>query len=188
MIKCSNFIFPKFTHSTIFIMNLMMFQILFWYWGYIAVGKIRFLRSRSWCSNGRKQPKQEYLMCFVVQIATKKASSVVGDGEWVVRQGLSDFVVVQSFSHAQLFLTPWTVVHQASLSFTIFWSLLKLVSFESVMPPTILSSVVPLSFRLQSFPASGSFLMSCLFVSGGQTVWASLQHQSFQRTFRIDFL
>ena len=28
-----------------------------------------------------KQPKQEYLMCLVVQIATKKASSVVGDGE-----------------------------------------------------------------------------------------------------------
>ena len=121
-----------------------------------------------------KQPKQEYLMCLVVQIATKKASSVVGDGEWVVRQGLSDFVVVQSFSHAQLFLTPWTAVRQASLSFTIFWNLLKLVSFESVIPPTILSSVVPFSFCLQSFPASGSFLMSCLFVSGGQTIWASL--------------
>ena len=36
--------------------------------------------------------------------------------------------------------------------------------------PTILSSVVPFSFCLQSFPASGSFLMSQLFISGGQSI------------------
>ena len=41
--------------------------------------------------------------------------------------------------------------------------------------PTISSSVVPFSFCLQSFPASGSFQMSQLFTSGGQNigVWAS---------------
>ena len=39
--------------------------------------------------------------------------------------------------------------------------------------PTISSSVVPFSFRLQSFPASGSFLMSQLFTSGGQYLGAS---------------
>ena len=38
--------------------------------------------------------------------------------------------------------------------------------------PTILSSVTPFSSFLQSFPASGSFLMSCLFVSGGQVYWS----------------
>ena len=43
------------------------------------------------------------------------------------------FVVVQ-FSRVQLFETPWTAAHQASLSFTISWSLLKLMSLESVMP------------------------------------------------------
>ena len=43
-------------------------------------------------------------------------------------------VVVQSFSHAQLFATPWTSAHQASLFFPISWSLLKLMSIESVMP------------------------------------------------------
>ena len=42
--------------------------------------------------------------------------------------------VVKSFSHVQLLATPWTVVHQASLSFTISQSLLKLVSIESLMP------------------------------------------------------
>ena len=41
--------------------------------------------------------------------------------------------VVYSLSHAQLFDTPWTSARQASLSFTISWSLLKLMSIESVM-------------------------------------------------------
>ena len=39
--------------------------------------------------------------------------------------------------------------------------------------PTISSSVVPFSFRLQSFPASGSFPMSQSFASGGQSIGAS---------------
>ena len=39
--------------------------------------------------------------------------------------------------------------------------------------PTILSSVVPFSSCLQSFPASGSVLMSQLFISGGQSTGAS---------------
>ena len=39
--------------------------------------------------------------------------------------------------------------------------------------PTISSSVVPLSSCLQSFPASGSFLMSQFFTSGGQSIGAS---------------
>ena len=39
--------------------------------------------------------------------------------------------------------------------------------------PTISFSVVPFSSRLQSFPASGSFPMSQLFASGGQSIWAS---------------
>ena len=41
---------------------------------------------------------------------------------------------VQSLSHVQLFVTPWTAAPQASLSITNSQSLLKLVSIESVMP------------------------------------------------------
>ena len=60
-------------------------------------------------------------------------------------------VVVQSLSRVQLFATPWTASHQASLSFTISYSLLKLMSFESVMPsnhliicrPLLLPSIFP---------------------------------------------
>ena len=44
------------------------------------------------------------------------------------------FVVVQSLNHVQLFATPWTAARQASLSFTISQSSLKLMSIESVMP------------------------------------------------------
>ena len=73
------------------------------------------------------------------------------------------------FSVAQLCLTPWTAAHQASLSFTNSWTLLKLMSTESVMP----SPIVPFSSCLQSLPASGSFLMSRLSVSLGQNIGAS---------------
>ena len=44
------------------------------------------------------------------------------------------WVVIQSLSHVRLFATPWTAAHQASLSFTISWSLLKPMSIEWMMP------------------------------------------------------
>ena len=47
-------------------------------------------------------------------------------------------VVVQSFSHVQLFSTPWTAAHQDSLSFTISQSLLRLMCIESVRPSNYL--------------------------------------------------
>ena len=76
------------------------------------------------------------------------------------------------FSPVRLFVTPWTAASQNSLSITISWSLLKLMSTESVMPPNHLIPCHPL-FLLQSFPASGSFLMSQLFESGGQSIGVS---------------
>ena len=77
---------------------------------------------------------------------------------------------VQSLSHVRLFVTPWTAAHQASLSITNCRSLPKPMSIESVMSSNISSSVVPFSSCPQSFPASGSFQMSQLFASGGQTI------------------
>ena len=62
--------------------------------------------------------------------------------------------------------TPWTAARQASLSITISRSLLKLMSIESMMNPTISSSVVPFSSCLQSFPASGSFPILFFFFLG----------------------
>ena len=63
---------------------------------------------------------------------------------------------------------------QASLSFTISRSLLKLMSIELVMPFNHLILCCSLSSCLQSFPASGSFLMSWLFSSGGQSIGPSI--------------
>ena len=48
------------------------------------------------------------------------------------------------FSRVQLFAAPWTAAHQASLSFTISWSLLKLTSIQSVMPSNHLILCCPL--------------------------------------------
>ena len=60
------------------------------------------------------------------------------------------YISVQLLSRVRLFVTPWTVAHQASLSITNSWSLLKLMSIESVMPshfilcrPLLLPSVFP---------------------------------------------
>ena len=60
----------------------------------------------------------------------------------------SCFVVVQSLSHVQLFVAPWTAAHQALLSFTISQSMLKHISIELVVPYNHLIlclSLLPLS-------------------------------------------
>ena len=62
-------------------------------------------------------------------------------------------VVVQSLSRVQLFATPWTAAHQAPLSFTISWSLLKLMSIESVRPSNHLIICLPLLFLSLIFPS-----------------------------------
>ena len=82
-------------------------------------------------------------------------------------------VVVQLLSCVWLFMTAWTAAHQASLSFTISWSLLKWSPLSWWCHPTISSSVVPFSSCLQFFPTSVSFPMSWLFSSGGQCIGAS---------------
>ena len=46
---------------------------------------------------------------------------------------LGHVIVVQLLSHVQFFATPWTAAQQASLSFTISWSLLKFMAIESVI-------------------------------------------------------
>ena len=56
-------------------------------------------------------------------------------------------------SHIWLFLTPWTAAHQASLSFTVTWSLLKLMSIELVMPSNCLIHSCPVLFLPSIFPS-----------------------------------
>ena len=65
--------------------------------------------------------------------------------------------IVQQFNCVQLFATPWTAAHQASLSFTITQSLFKLMSIESVMPSNHLILCRPLLLP-SIFPSIGVFL------------------------------
>ena len=60
---------------------------------------------------------------------------------------------VQSLSHVQLFVTPWTAAHQASLSITSSSSLLKLMSIKSVMPFNHLILCHPLLLLPSIFPS-----------------------------------
>ena len=60
---------------------------------------------------------------------------------------------VQPLSHVRLFVTPWTAALQASLSITNSWSLLRLMSIESVMPSNHLILCHPLLLLPSIFPS-----------------------------------
>ena len=113
---------------------------------------------------------------------------------------------VQSLGCNRLSATPWPAACHASLSITNFWSLLRLMSIESVMPSNHLILCRSFSSCPQSLPASGSFPMSQLFMWGGQspgvsasasvlpmntqdwsplgwTGWISLQSKGLSRVF-----
>ena len=62
------------------------------------------------------------------------------------------WIQFSSLSRVQLFLTPWTAACQASLSITNSWSLHKLMSIESVMPPNHLIFCRPLLLLPSIFP------------------------------------
>ena len=83
--------------------------------------------------------------------------------------------VVQSLSHVRLFVTPWTAACQASLSFTISQSLLKLMSIDLVMPSNNLILCHPFLLLSSIFNLSDSwsFLMSRLCASSGQSIGVS---------------
>ena len=84
----------------------------------------------------------------------------------------STFSSVQSLSCVRLFAAPWT----SAQGFPVQHQLLELTQTHVHQVgdnhPTISSSVIPISPWLQSFPASGSFLMSQFFPSGGQKYWS----------------
>ena len=99
-------------------------------------------------------------------------------------------LVVQSLSHVWFFNTLWTTEQKASISFTISWNLLRLVSIVSIMPSSHLIPCHPLFLLLQSFPATGSFPVNPVNSSHqvAKVLELQVQHQSFQWLFRVDFL
>ena len=83
------------------------------------------------------------------------------------------FRLLLSLSHVWLFVTPWTTACQIFLSFTISWSLLKLMSIESMMSSNHLILCCPLLLLPSTFSSIRSFPISPSFASGGPSIRAS---------------
>ena len=99
---------------------------------------------------------------------------------------LPSYQSVQFLSRVQLFATPWITAHQASLPITNSWSLLKLMSIESVMPSHPLSSPSPPALNLSQHQGLFKWVSSSHQVA--KVLEFQLQHQSFQWTPRTDLL
>ena len=79
------------------------------------------------------------------------------ENSWTSDEVTSQFSSIQSLSRVQLFETPRTAAHQASLSITNSWSLLKLLSTESVIPSNHLILCHPLLLLPSTFPSISVF-------------------------------
>ena len=82
------------------------------------------------------------------------------------------FSSVQSLSHVLLFATPWTVACQASLSITNSWSLLKLMSVESVVLSNHLILCCPLLLLPSIFPSIRVFSNELILRTRRPTYWS----------------
>ena len=104
------------------------------------------------------------------------------------------FISVQSLSHVQLFVTPWAATYQASLSFTISWSLLKFMSFKSVMPSNHLNLCHPLLLLPSIFPSLRVFSNESVLHIRWPKYWSFsfnislLSEYSGLISFRMDWL
>ena len=102
--------------------------------------------------------------------------------------------LVQSFSHVQLFVTPWTAAYQASLSIINSYSLLKLVSIELVVPSNHLILCHPLLFLPSIFPTIRVFSYELVLCIRWPNYWSfsfsiSLSSEySGLISFRMDWL
>ena len=94
----------------------------------------------------------------------------------------------QSLSHVRLFVTPWAAAHQTSLSITNSQSLLNLISIKLVKPSNHLILCHPLLLLPSIFPDLGLFKWVSSLYQVAKVLEFQLQHQSFQWTFRTDFL
>ena len=97
-------------------------------------------------------------------------------------------IVVQSLRCVQLFTTPWTAACQASLSFTLSLSLLKLMSIESVMPSNHLILCHPLIFLPSIFPSIRVFSNESGLCIRWQKYWSFSFRINPSNEFRVNFL
>ena len=118
----------------------------------------------------KKQKREEYLSIHFIKLLLPWHQNRRNTIKKTSGQYLSS---VQSLSHVQLFVTPWTAALQASLSSPTHGGYSNSCPSSWWCHPAISSSVVPFFSHLQFFPASGSFPRSQFFASGGQSIGAS---------------
>ena len=103
-------------------------------------------------------------------------------------------IVVQSLSHIWLFVTLWTAAHQASLPFTVSWSLLRLMSVESVMPSKHLTFChlllfLPSVFSIRVFPNESALCIRWLkYWSFSNSPFSEYSGLIFFRIYWFDLL
>ena len=100
-----------------------------------------------------------------------------------------NIVVVQLLSHVWLFATPWTAAHQAPLSFTVFLSLVKLMSTESVMPSYHLTLYHPVLLLPSFFPSIRVFSDEWALYIRRPNYWSFTSSKKYSEltSFRIDW-
>ena len=101
---------------------------------------------------------RKWLLCFSHYSSVCISLIYISSGQWL--------------SRVWLFETPWTASHQASLSITSFWSLLELMSIESVMPPSHLILCHPL-LQPSVFPSIRVFFNESVLHIRGQSTRVS---------------
>ena len=118
-------------------------------------------------------------------------------GAWVVAK--ESTVDVQSLSRVRLFVTVWTAAHQASLSLTVSWNLLRLMSIELVMSSNHLILCHPLLLLPSVFPSQEACYSLILSLFLGASIvlafqfftpmwWlSSLQQQSYLSSLLLPF-
>ena len=120
--------------------------------------------------------------------------SILCQGTKIPRDTSVQFSSIPLLSHVQLFAIPWTVAHQASLFITNSWSLLKLMSIESVMPSNHLILCCPLLHLPSVFPSIRVFSNESALHSRWPKYWSfnfnispSNKHSGLI-SFRMDWL
>ena len=128
---------------------------------------------------------------YYVQFANKML-----DGPWVAEKAKSLFLSgwqscsVQLLSHVRFFVSPWTTAHQASLSITNSWSLLKLMPIETVMPSNHLIFCHPLLLLPSTLPSIRVFSCESLLHVRWPKYWSFSISPStwiFMISFRMDW-
>ena len=136
------------------------------------------------------------IICFVniffkLKLAYHFSNSIFWWG-WTFKLDAVQFIILFfccSVAESRLTLwIPWTAICQASVFFTISWSLFRLMSIESVMPSNHLILCCPLLLLPSIFPSIRVFQWVGSLHQVAKVLEFQLQHQSFQWIFRTDFL